>query len=81
MFGGNRIRGALAGPRDERLQRLVIAALAAHDELDVTMIRVAVADGTVTLAGRVASDEEKGVAAQVVQDVPGVRGVRNELGL
>ena len=47
--------------------------------LDLDDIRVSCHNGIVKLSGTVLADEEKGLAAQLVMEVPDVRGIENNI--
>ncbi len=64
---------------DGELRELVRAYLRAHTGVDPDDISVRVADGTVTLEGRVGTDGERRVAEHVLTDVVGLAAVRNNL--
>ncbi|HUQ45669.1 MAG TPA: BON domain-containing protein [Gemmatimonadaceae bacterium] len=64
---------------DRELRDLVREQLSAHTALDIDDITVTVAQGTVTLAGRIGTDGEKRVAEHVLTDVLGITEFRNEL--
>ena len=59
----------------DRIER----ALKRQAELDMNNIRVEVADGAVTLEGKVHSLAERRVAEQAVWAAPGIREVRDRL--
>jgi osmotically-inducible protein OsmY len=42
-------------------------------------VEVSVRDGTIVLAGRVATENQKLAAVQAASSVPGVRGIRDEI--
>lgn len=64
---------------DRELRDLVREQLAAHGALDIDDITVAVADGRVTLSGRIGTDGERRVAEHVLTDVLGIQEFDNEL--
>jgi hypothetical protein len=72
------------GPRgyqrsDDRLWEDVCECLTQLGRLDASEIDVKVNNGEVTLTGTVSSREEKRMAEDAVDSVPGVQDVRNEL--
>lgn len=67
------------GLEDRELRDLVREQLAEHPLLDIDDITVLVADGRVTLSGRVGTDGERRVAEHVLTDVLGVTDFANEL--
>lgn len=72
------------GPRgyqrsDERIREDVNDRLTAHGFIDATDIECRVQNGEVTLSGYVDSREAKRAAEDVVEEVPGVRDVHNNL--
>ena len=64
---------------DRELRDLVREHLRAHNGIDVDYITVNVADGAVTLEGRVGTDFERRAAEHVLTDVLGIADVRNDL--
>ena len=64
---------------DRELRDLVRQQLAGNNTVDIDDITVHVENGTVVLAGRVGTDQERRVAEHVVTDVLGVRSMRNEI--
>jgi hypothetical protein len=72
------------GPRgyqrtDDRIREDVCERLTQHGRIDASDIEVTVAQGEVTLRGRVDSRDAKRQAEAVAESVSGVRDVRNEL--
>jgi hypothetical protein len=72
------------GPRgyrrsDERIKEDVCEILTRHGRIDARDIDLYVDHGVVTLQGSVDSRQTKRLVEDVVDDVPGVRDVRNEL--
>jgi hypothetical protein len=72
------------GPRnvtrsDDRIREDVCEALMDDEDLDASEIEVTVADGEVTLAGKVASKLDKRLAEDLSARVAGVRDVNNQL--
>lgn len=64
---------------DRELRDLVREHLAGHGALDVDDITIEVADGHVTLSGRVGTEGERRVAEHVLTDVLGIAAYTNEL--
>jgi osmotically-inducible protein OsmY len=64
---------------DERIREEVCEVLARHPRIDATEIEVDVNDGEVTLTGTVIEKSMKRMAADIVDDVPGVRDVFNHI--
>lgn len=64
---------------DRELRDLVRSHLAAHNGLDADYITVQVADGAVTLEGRVGTDYERRIAERVLSDQLGIASVTNNL--
>ena len=64
---------------DERIREDVSDRMWLNSWLDASDVAVSVADGEVTLAGTVASREEKRRAEDIAESVPGVRHVQNDL--
>jgi osmotically-inducible protein OsmY len=62
-----------------RLRQTILDALAFEPSIDATRIRVIVVNDVVTLAGDARSYAEKTAAEGVVQQVKGVRGIRQEI--
>lgn len=74
------------GPRgyrrsDERIKEDVCEALTRHGRIDATDLEVTVEEGVVTLRGAVDGRHTKRLVEDVVDDVPGVRDVHNNLGI
>jgi len=57
----------------------VVAALLGHPRADASIIEVELADGVVTLAGVVESEEVRRVLGEIARQQDGVRNVRNRL--
>ncbi len=79
-------RYAGMGPRgyqrsDERIREDIHERLTWHGGIDASDIQVDVKDGIVTLTGSVNSRYEKRLAEDLVDDVPGVQDVNNNLSL
>ena len=66
---------------DAYLFRAVQSALLADPTLDDHAVAARVRDGVVTLSGQVSSAGEKKRAEAIAADVPGVKGVKNEVTL
>jgi hypothetical protein len=64
---------------DRELRDLVREQLAQHTGLDIDDITVQVADGAITLSGRVGTDGERRIAEHVLTDVLGIVEFNNEL--
>jgi osmotically-inducible protein OsmY len=64
---------------DERVKHSVLESLYRSTLLDASRIEVFVEDGKVTLKGSVKSPKEKNYAQDVIQFVPGVVEVFNDL--
>lgn len=84
--GRSSMRGPHAGKgpqgfqrSDERIKEMVHEALTDHGHIDATHIIVDVANGEVTLTGRVDDRQTKRLADDVVDRVTGVKDVHNQL--
>jgi hypothetical protein len=64
---------------DERILEEVCERLTAHPSIDATDIEVQVADGDVTLTGRVETRTVKHLTENMVETVSGVKEVHNQL--
>jgi osmotically-inducible protein OsmY len=64
---------------DMTLQDRVLTELRWERRVDPGALRVAVRDGYVTLAGQVASEEERSAAEWAAGRVTGVKGVESEI--
>jgi hypothetical protein len=64
---------------DERVLEDACQTLERHPRIDASEISVTVDGGVIVLSGTVDSRETKRLAEQAVEDLPGVRDVRNEL--
>lgn len=64
---------------DDRIYEEVCEALMKDRDVDASTIGVKVQSGAVYLSGKVKSRQVKKHAERVVEDLPGVRDVRNEL--
>jgi hypothetical protein len=69
----------IEGLDDRELRDLVREQLAEHSGLDIDDITVLVADGSVTLTGRVGTDGERRIAEHVLTDVLGITEFVNDL--
>ncbi|MEO5815339.1 MAG: BON domain-containing protein [Gemmatimonadaceae bacterium] len=69
----------IEGLDDRELRDLVREQLAEHPSLDIADITVLVADGNVSLTGRVGTDGERRIAEHVLTDVLGVTEFTNDL--
>ena len=72
------------GPRgyrrsDERMQEDINDRLTWHGQVDATEINVEVQDGIATLTGTVNSRQEKRLAEDIAESIPGVMDVQNNL--
>jgi len=72
------------GPRgwnrsDTRIMEEVCQRLTEHPDIDASDIEVQVENGEVTLTGRVPGRRHKYLAEDTVEEVPGVRNVRNHV--
>jgi hypothetical protein len=79
-----RRKEANRGPRnferaDQRLYEDVCERLTEDDRIDASDIQVSVANGEVTLSGKVRSRQAKRRATYVVEDIFGVRDVHNNI--
>ncbi|MBA3258600.1 MAG: BON domain-containing protein [Gemmatimonadales bacterium] len=64
---------------DESIREEVCQALTRHPDLDVAGLEVHVEGGEVTLSGRVEDRDARWVAEEVVESVPGVSLVHNQV--
>ena len=64
---------------DERIREDVCEMLARHHEIDASEIEVEVSQGIVTLRGSVDERRTKRIAEDVLETLPGVKDIRNEL--
>jgi len=77
-------RHAGKGPKgyrraDDRIREDVCECLTRHAHIDATEVEVRVKDGEVTLTGTVERREEKRLAEDAAERVPGVQDVHNQL--
>lgn len=64
---------------DERIREDVCETLIAHSEIDASEIEVEVKDGLVTLSGTVESRQMKRMTEDLIEHLPGVFDIRNDL--
>jgi len=64
---------------DERIRELVCEALTDDDQIDATLIEVAVKNGEVILSGTVDDRQTKRAAEDVAERIRGVRDVHNQI--
>jgi len=64
---------------DERIRENVCEALTDDDNLDASQIEVTVRNGEVILSGSVEERQDKRLAEDVVERVPGVKDVQNQI--
>lgn len=64
---------------DEKLRAAVLSSLATDDRTAFANLRVGVLNGIAHLAGVVNSIETRILAAELAEDVPGIRGVVNRI--
>lgn len=64
---------------DEKLRAAILSRLTADDRTAFANLRVGVLNGIAHLAGVVASIETRIRAAELAEDVPGIRGVVNRI--
>lgn len=64
---------------DDRIYEEVCDKLMRHRDIDASTIGVKVENGVVFLSGKVTARKTKKMAEQVIEDLPGVQDVRNEL--
>lgn len=69
----------LASMGDGEIRELILRELQAQPNLDADSIVVDVADGRVTLSGRIGTDAETSIAEHIVTDVVGVEKLDNQL--
>lgn len=77
QFGGDLYD--FANMTDDEIRQVIVEHLREYPNLDADWIDVAVADGFVTLTGRVGTDGEIRVAEAVIDDVLGIENYSNEL--
>lgn len=64
---------------DEKLRTTILSRFAAHDRTAFASLRVGVLNGLVHLAGVVSSTETRILAAELAEEIEGVRGVVNRI--
>jgi hypothetical protein len=64
---------------DERIREQVCESLEQHPDIDATEVEVTVAAGVVTLQGEVADRRAKRMSEDLVESLPGVKDVHNQL--
>ncbi|RJP50993.1 MAG: BON domain-containing protein [Anaerolineaceae bacterium] len=64
---------------DEKLRAAILSRFAADDRTAYANLRVGVLNGIAHLAGVVASIETRILAAELAEEVPGIRGVVNRI--
>ncbi len=64
---------------DDRIKEEVSDALERHPQIDASELEVDVKDGIVTLKGHVEERRIKRMAEDAIENLPGVRDIRNEL--
>lgn len=70
---------SIDGLDDTEIRDLVREQLSQHTGLDIADITVNVAEGAITLSGRVGTDGERRIAEHVLTDVLGVQEFTNDL--
>lgn len=65
--------------KDERIYEDVCELLMRHRAIDASHIAVSVHEGVVNLSGKVASRRMKKLAERILEDLPGVSDIENEL--
>lgn len=80
QVGGHRGKGPQGYTRsDERIRETVCEVLSDDDHIDASHIEVTVQDGEVILTGTVEDRQQKRLAEEVVDRLPGVKDVQNQL--
>jgi osmotically-inducible protein OsmY len=64
---------------DDRIYEEVCELLTRNPEIDATEIGVRVSEGIVTLEGKVPGRRAKRLAEEIIEDLPGVLEVKNEI--
>ncbi|MDB4957597.1 MAG: transport-associated protein [Myxococcales bacterium] len=78
--GGHRGKGPLGYQRsDERVREMVCEALTDHDHVDATNVEITVKSGEVILSGTVDDRQQKRIAEDIVDQIPGVKDVQNQI--
>ena len=80
----NAIKSVFRSPKgyersDERIREDVCETLVRHAEVDPSEIEVKVLQGEVTLSGTVDESRSRRLAEEIVEGLPGVKDVRNEI--
>ncbi|HSK00895.1 MAG TPA: BON domain-containing protein [Kofleriaceae bacterium] len=79
-IGGHRGKGPLNFRRsDDRICEIVYEALSDDDRIDASKIHIKVSNGEVTLTGSVDDRRTKWLVEDLVEDLPGVQAVQNEI--
>jgi osmotically-inducible protein OsmY len=65
--------------RDDELRGTALQALMSNDEVPIDQINVSVADGWLTLTGRVKHQSESNAAFETVSTVQGIGGITNKI--
>ncbi len=78
--GSHRGKGPMGYTRsDERIREIVSEALSDDDNIDASQIEVTVRNGEVILSGTVEDRHTKRLAEDVVERLPGVKDVQNQI--
>lgn len=64
---------------DDELRGAALQALMSNDEVPIDQINVTVANGWLTLTGRVKRQSESNAAFETVSELPGVGGITNKI--
>jgi hypothetical protein len=72
-------RRKLEHRKDESIEQELKLKLAGHPELDVSEVKISVKNHAVLLEGRVKQESDKTHVREIVEAIPGVRTVENEL--
>ena len=79
-FGGHRGKGPQGYTRsDDRIKETVCEALHDDDHVDASHIEVVVKNGEVILTGSVEDRRQKRIAEDVIERLPGVKDIQNQL--
>ena len=65
--------------RDDELRGTALQALMSNDEVPIDQINVTVADGWLTLSGRVKRQSQSNAAFETVSELPSVGGITNRI--
>jgi outer membrane protein TolC len=77
---GHRGRGPKGFARsDERVKERISECLEEHPRIDASEIEIQVKDGEVTLTGTVNDRDQKRLAEDAIENLPGVREVNNQI--